>query len=404
MKKNKLTLPKSILKNMVAEVAELINTFEGQMLLIDMFEEIPYHLRPLVIDGISGFHNKELAVFVRMLKEEYGRELSSSCDRAMEKYRLAGISDKNEDLDHGEFFQAFTTRTRQTGRISLHVAWKTNNSSLRVESFGLSFGQEGIYNFLVAENFSFSQFKKEYQIPDNLVQVSMAEACYLITQAYQCNVCHMSRPAPGKFLYNKYFISGSGLTRTQQRSLIKMLTPKLNPRRLVNTFLQRLKKKDFSFIFSLLPDYVSSYNLVAEVFSDIIGGATLLEGQVREVSESRNGIRVSAYSITVNNHDAFLNEYSFFLMKDLSGERVIKHIQKDKCEVINESSSLNPFNCLVYCHLYEILDLDQLFQFLNQVDNLQQVEEMAYGIHLRIVSGGYALRKIRQYWEGGPMD
>ncbi|HOV42637.1 MAG TPA: hypothetical protein PLE01_01795, partial [Syntrophothermus lipocalidus] len=59
---NKL-IPRSLLKSLAGDIKHLMDSNEGRLFALEMMEEIPRDFRSLVIESLSGFHEKELAVF-----------------------------------------------------------------------------------------------------------------------------------------------------------------------------------------------------------------------------------------------------------------------------------------------------------------------------------------------------
>ncbi len=63
----------------------------------------------------------------------------------------------------------------------------------------------------------------------------------------------------------------------------------------------------------------------------------------------------------------------------------------EKIELVNKipiapQAPENPHNLEVFCRVYEIVDLDDLFKFLDKMDNINEIVEVPYGIHLKITS------------------
>jgi len=51
---------------------------------------------------------------------------------------------------------------------------------------------------------------------------------------------------------------------------------------------------------------------------------------------------------------------------------------------LEAGSDFNPFAVQVFCRVYEIVDVDDLFEMLDRVDNIREVEELPYGMHMRV--------------------
>lgn len=382
MKKKRQFYPRPVLRNLVEDIKKLATSNEGRMFILEMVEDVPFEARPYVAEGLSAFHEPEMVAFFHLLKVEYGKELKNACDRALEKYRLAGMDVSPPPLFPGLFYKAFATCTRQSGRITLDIAWNTSRDGVQVECFYLSFNTDGLHSFFLIEDMPRQQYQLDRAALTDMVELSFAEACHLISQAYRFNVRNMSKPALGKFFYRKYL--HSELDTDSQSRLVKRLTPRLTPRQLVNSFFHGFKYHDLDYVLSILhTGEKDSGSLFEELNQVCQPGALLLEGQVMEVFGSSRTARVTAYSITMEESEFYRSEYGFSLIA-ADNTWQIGEIERTKREVISSQSELYPLNTRVYCRVYEIADMDLLFDVLDRVDNIREVEELPYGMHMRI--------------------
>jgi hypothetical protein len=96
----------------------------------------------------------------------------------------------------------------------------------------------------------------------------------------------MSRPALGKFLYQKYLNHGSRLSAAQSIGLNRRLTARLGPRQLVNSFYRAIRENDAGYLECIAdPDVIMSVHKYFHMMHQ------LLEGQVEEVFASRSFAR-----------------------------------------------------------------------------------------------------------------
>lgn len=202
MKNNKKTnVPRAMLKNLAEDISKLIETNEGGLSILEIIEEIPYDIRADVIEGLSSFYDVALVGFFDLIKMEYGKEFETICNRALTKYNLAGLQVNSPPLFKGDFYRAFASASRHTGRMTVDVAWKKPDGRLYVECFFLAFSTDGVHSFFVVEDMPVSQYECDREMQIDLMEISYRETCLLISDAYKFNVRFMSRPALGKFLY-----------------------------------------------------------------------------------------------------------------------------------------------------------------------------------------------------------
>jgi hypothetical protein len=386
-KKRKQSFPRAALKNLVQDIVKLVKTNEGRLLVLELFEEIPYEIRSNVVDGLSSFYEKEMVWFFYLLKWEYGSELEASCDRALDKYKMAGIDITEPHFFEGTFYRAFATCTRQTSRVTLDVAWKTDAKGVTVEGFYLTFSPDGIYSFFVTEDMPVSQFEQDREILTEMVELDYLQTCRLIQSAYKFNIRHMSRPALGKFLYQKYLDMKCGSDQDYTRDLIHKLSDKLTPRQIVNSMFHAVRYQDFDYVSSLWPENMFPQTLFFQQFNNINKpGTLLLEGQIRDVHGSSDLVNVAAYLISIIEGEVYSTDFKIELTRCESGRWFIRTLKMTDREKINTTANLNPLNTRVFCRVYEICGIDELFDILDRVDNIREVEELPYGMHMRVTS------------------
>jgi hypothetical protein len=386
MKNNKKTsFPRAMLKKLAEDITQLISTNEERLSILEIVEEIPYDIRPDVIEGLSSFYGPELAAFFQLIKQEYGKEFEAICNRALAKYSLAGLEIDYSPITKGDFYKAYATASRHTGRMTLDIAWQKPDSGLYVECFFLTYSSDGVHSFFIVENMSVDQYEGDRKILADMVEISYAESCFLINDAYKFNVRFMSRPALGKFLYQKYLDEDSNFNHVDSNYIIRKLVPKLTPRQMVNSFFHALRCQDFNYMFSILSDSSMSQGMLLQQLNRAMNpGSLLLEGQVEEVKGSNNSAELTAYSITLYEHEVYRSDYVFKMLKEFEGDWLIASIDRVENRKLDADSEFNPFAMQVFCRVYEIIDVDVLFEILDRVDNIREVEELPYGMHMRV--------------------
>ena len=361
-KRRRPIVPRSLIKGLGEDIKSLVKTSEGLLLATEIIDEIPRDLRPHVIDGLASFGTPEMANFLHVLKEEYGKEVESVCNRGLEKLQMKGYGGSPSAALKKEFFRAYVTPTRHTGQVTLDVAWLNDEGLLDVECFFLSYNADGIHGFFVISELPIAEYEADRRMLPDMVRISYEEACFMIKEAYSNNIKYMTRPALGKFLYRKYLDSESVLDSAAQSDLVRRLRFSLEPRELVNTFFFAQRYKDHNLIASLLiPDDGIREALLHELQDLLKPAVMLVEGQAVEVKVSRGRSKVKACSIHVEDERLYRSEYSFQLVQK---ERhwFISAVQQEGFRLINESREETPFQDMVHCYVYEILDPECLFE------------------------------------------
>ncbi|NLB17363.1 MAG: hypothetical protein GX825_01175, partial [Syntrophomonadaceae bacterium] len=386
MKKKKRTLPRPLIKGLGDDIKNLVKTNEGLLLALEIIDEIPPELRALVVDGLSSFGSQEMAEFFYVLMAEYGKELEGVCHRGLEKLQMKGLDISVAVPPASRFFQAYVTRTRHTGQVTLDVAWENDDGLLDVECFFLSYNSDGIHGFFVISEMPISEYEGDRRMLPDMVRIDYSEACFMIQDANAYNVNYLTRPALGKFIYGKYFAKAHELGAEEQSKLIRSLTAELDPRELVNTFFYAQRYKDHTFINSIIDDVHSRQMILSQIEGILRPENMMVEGQAIEVKIFKNHSTVKAYGIYVEEDDLIRYEPTFHLIK--RGSRwFIDALHIEDITTIttsNDELSESPFENKVYCFVYEILDLDCLFENLEDIDDIREVGELPFGVHLRI--------------------
>lgn len=385
MKNNKkVGLPRVMLKNLAENINKLILSNGGTLSLLEMIEEIPFDIRANVLESLSSFYDAAIVGFFNLIKMEYGKEFEAICDRALAKYSLAGLDMILPPINKGKFHKAYASASRHTGRMTIDVAWQKADRRLYVECFLLTFSSDGIHSFFAIDDMLMEQYEFDRRGQGDMVEISYLETCLLVKDAYKFNVRYMSRPALGKFLYQKYLDENVNFSDSSMYALLRRLSAKLAPRQLANSFFHALRCQDFNFIFSILDGkYLSQGQLLQHINQFMHPGALLLEGQVKEVRGSNNQVELTAYSITLYEREVYRSDYALTMLKDEADWLIAKVDRIANCK-LEASSELNPFTVQVYCRVYEIIDIDELFEMLDQVDDIREISELPYGMHMRV--------------------
>jgi len=385
MKNKKSNFPRPILKSLVEDINNLVESNEGKLLALEVMEEIPGEIRNDILEGLSSFYSPQMACFFNLLKLEYGKEYELIANRALAKYGLAGLNVNYAPPDKGDFHKAYASCSRHTGRMTLDVAWRTGKHSLYVECFFLTFSSDGIQSFFIIEDIPEKQYESDRGLLNDMVELSYADCCFLLADAYKLNVRYMSRPALGKFLYQQYLDEELDYTPSEVSLLLRKISARLTPRQLGNSFFHALRYQDYNYMLSILADdQTAQGSLFHQLNNAINPGNLLMEGQVEEVRASNDSAELKAFSITLHERKVYRNEYLIDLIKNTEGQWLISNLERLTEVQVETGSNWNPFTMPVYCRVYEIMDMDELFDVLDQVENIREVEELPYGMHMRV--------------------
>lgn len=384
MKDKKITFPRAALKSLAQDLSTLVETSEGCLQALELIEEIPPELRPAVMEGLSSFYWQNMADFFQLMQLEY-REMEKVLDRILVKYRMAGLDTNSFPNVEGSFYRAYASCTRHTGRVNLDIAWDVGGRGLYVENFFLTFSSDGLHSVFVIEDMSLLEFDRERILLTEMVELNFEECCYLIQEAYRFNMRFMSRPALGRFVYQKYLDTRLHLRDHDVQSLIHHLSLRLTPRQLINSVFRALKVHDDQYISAFTtPSCLQGGLLKEQLQQEMRPGAMLLEGKVISIHGSYEKVLANVYCISLYEREVYRSDYRFELVRDEDFGWLINRIIRMQRKMLAPDAESNPFGMHVLCRVYEIVNLDLLFDILDLMENIREVEELPYGIHMRV--------------------
>lgn len=374
-----------MLKSLADDIVNMMGSLESMLFILEVIEELPYELRPDLFEGLASFSGPEMALFFQLLDREYGKDMQGVVQHALHKYALAGFNVNNFPEPKGDFYRAYVSKTRHTGRVTLDIGWKQRRYDLRVESFSLSFNADGLNSFLVIESVDSRDFDRDHAVLQDISTIDYDECCLLIRDAFAFNRRHMTRPALGRFVYQRYLEGPDSSGNAGLRRLIRRVSQDLSPRQVVNSFFYALKQQDSSFLSALMDEqYLVHGDLFFGANTALSPGAFLIEAGIESVGGSRRRLEVAAHALFVNERDVTRSQYHFLLAMDTGGFWAIKDIDRTATRSIGADDPENPFNVRVYCYVYDIIDMDELFEMLDGLENIREVEEIPYGLHIRV--------------------
>lgn len=377
------------LKKNALDVMSMIHTNQGCLDLLEKLELMSPEMKKELVEGMSVFINQEMVKFYHLIKTEYEYDYgyNAICDKALEKYRMAGIDVAPPKYMEGTFYKAYASRTRHTGKISLDVAWITEGPYLHVECFYLTYSTDGIHSFILVDNIPADTYDDERrsQLSD-LVEIDFGEASCLIYQAFSNNLRFMTTPALGKFLYQKYIeYAIFDETIPDYTILLRRLCKPLTPRQLINSYFHGIRNRDYRYLESLTDnDSVNIHMILDNVSNFLSKGTLLLEARAQELQALGNVVMVSAKAYTARDKEIYASQMQFNLTKDEQNDWYIDGFELLTEENLGWEEGSNPFTDKVICRVYYISDMDDFFDMLSEIDNVVSIEEISYGIHLRI--------------------
>ncbi|MBO8158095.1 hypothetical protein [Thermosyntropha sp.] len=388
--KKRLCIPKALLKSLALDIKSLIHDNEGRLIILEVVEEIPYEIRDYILEGLASLFDEDLAIFFKLLREEYGEELEAICSRALTKYRMAGIDVDGISFFEGDFYKAYASLSRQTGRISLEVAWYNKAKDLTLECFYLAYDMEGIHSFFPVNDIPVKRYVSERREMLDMVELNFEEVCILLKEAYEINKKNMTRPAPGKFLYKKYLEFPVITNENTDYSITRKVSDWLMPRQLVNSLFYALKQRDYIYIESIIDRNELKSSVLYEVLNPALEpGNMLLEARANEVIFLREAVQVSAYMKVMTKAGFFRYDFEFTLKEDEDLKWKLNAVKasgqiKDKFYF-----DLDPAEVNFFCLVYEIEDINKLFDFLEEVRLIKVAGEIPHGIHLKLSSSEF---------------
>lgn len=386
-------VPRHLLQNLAQDIISMVENDEGYPLALEVIDQLPEDLQSMLIENLSSVHEAPLARFFWLVAEEYSGEVKKSAQRALEKYRLAGLPLDEWKIAQPKYpdqlFMALASRTRLQGQITLVMAWKQSDGRLDVRYFVLKFNDDGIFRYFRVSDLSVDGFLAENNVrKGEMTEVSYLEACALLQEAYRHNQSggkHAARPI---FQYRRWLEEQSVLSDEEVEKLTyRLKTGKVTPAQTVNAYFLAENSGDWGLIYDLAPhrspvrrqprgEYLQKQ--LAEKSHD----RGYLQTTIINEVVKRKTAEVLAEAVQEKEERIYKVDCVFTLYREESGWKVSRVKQSARQE-IGENDPNNPLYYEVYCSLYDVHDAGEVQAFLAELPEVDVFSEFSSGIHYR---------------------
>ncbi|MGE5454817.1 MAG: hypothetical protein ACM3O9_06440, partial [Methylocystaceae bacterium] len=381
----KAMFPRALLKSLATDIALLTSSREGQLLAMEIMDEVPYEVRPQMLESLSAFYEPEMITFFHLVMEEFP-ELEADCNRALGKMALAGVEEIDEQVPERVLYRVVAYRTRQLGQMKLEFCYiRPAELVLEVECFVLAFNSDGIHSFFLLSTVPLADFEADRPVGEVVLDLEMQEACFLVQEAHRQNVHYMTPPALGRCIYQPYLKHEALVAHSERVNLIRRLMPSLSPLETVNSFLHASRCGDNGLLDALCLDGEEAFSAYPEFTNE---AQMLMEAQVNREVREENMAMLFVTAITACDDEVCQMEYVFTLVKRDEGW-LINHINRFRQERLRDDNPDNPYNHPVFCQVHQLIDVDNLFNGLEGFEDVREIGELPYGSHLRLTRMEY---------------
>ena len=371
---------------MAAELEETMKTNIGRLQSLEQFDELPLEQRGEFLQALSGFRGKRIASFFQMIQEEYGQECRADVARAMKKLQMAGVKVEETPWFEGTFHAAWCTPTRHMGALSISLFWEISEGWYTAECFLLNFGTDGISNFVLAEHISEQDMEVEKQSMQELKSLTLRECQILLTRAYAVNRKMLVRPAMGKFLYGRHLLPEGSFSEREVRLATLKVSALLYGERLMNSFFLGLKSGDMDYCRSVFAKETDAPQALRPFAAVQRPGTLFLQGCADAVYPGlRDQVWVDGHILVYAEQKVWRYPYAFRLV--FHSEEVRWKIEEIREFPVTEEAfenEENPLRHSLYVRVYQIWDMETLLHEIDELEQVQKVGELPYGLHLRI--------------------
>ncbi|NLC08179.1 MAG: hypothetical protein GX755_09495 [Syntrophomonadaceae bacterium] len=388
------SVPRHLIQNLVQDMVSMMENEESHPLALELVDQLPEELQAIFIENLSTVHQVELSRFFWLVAEEYSGEVQKAAKRALEKYRLLGLAvddwQVNKTPIPTKLYKALISRTRLTGQVSLVMAWEQPNGLLDVRYFVLKFGPEGIQRYFRVLNLSKHGFQMEHNPSETgLVEITFAEAQYLLQESYKYNQLYGTRPARPFFQYEAWLKEETTLAPDAVEALAgKINEKKLKPQHTANAFFVAEQNQDWGLVYDLYSSRSTVCRrsreeyLQAQAAKERKENCLYLSSNIEEQVVRRKTADVQARLIV--NEDFRLEERKYGFSLVLEGDNwKINRVKLLETRKIDEDDPDNPLNYEVYCALYTISETIRVQDFLEELPEVEVFSEMEDGLHYR---------------------
>ncbi|NLK51208.1 MAG: hypothetical protein GX295_02005 [Syntrophomonadaceae bacterium] len=387
-------VPKHLLRSLAQDLVTMMENEENYPLALELIDQLPTELQTVFLENLSSVRQVELARFFWLIADEFEDEVQKAAQRALEKYRLAGLSVDEWKIVRPPFpqklFMALASRTRLLGQVSLVMAWEQPKNMLDVWYFILKYDPRGIMRYLRVMNLSKEGFLEEHDPEETgIVEISFAEARHLLLEAYQHNLAGGIPAARPISQYRDWLVGESELQPEEIEALtFKLSDKKLKPQHAVNAFFVAMRNGDWGLIYDLASrnsvvrrqprkEYVMQH-LNQDDYREIF----FLQSNIESQLVQRKNAELQA-CLTINEEEQVEeHKYKFNLTTEGSGWK-IRQVKKIGSRELDEDDPYNPVNYEVYCALYEVVDDKEVQKFLDELPEVELYTELETGLHYR---------------------
>ncbi|MGF7184360.1 hypothetical protein GGQ84_000443 [Desulfitispora alkaliphila] len=233
-------LSKNMMKKLAEDLSDLIDTEEGCLLALKLFETIPWEARVSLLRNLSVVHSPYVGVFFKLILREYSTDsISAEAKRALNKLQMAGIDIEEIHLNLGEFSKedfeiAMASKSRLEGHVNLLVAFRNESSqTYNAFFFMLSFDKFGIRDFYRSTELSMEQLESA-KSDEKYEEVGFEQALILVNHAFKCNEENDTLPAIGLSIYKDFL--ELALAQGEYKVKNEILGNNITPTKTVNAF------------------------------------------------------------------------------------------------------------------------------------------------------------------------
>ena len=386
-------VPRYLLHNLAQDIISMVENDEGYPLALEVIDQLPEDLQAMLIDNLSSVYEAPLARFFWLVLEEYEGEVKKSAQRALEKYRLAGLPLDEwripTPMYSDQLFMALVSRTRLQGQTTLVMAWKQPDGRLDVRYFVLKFNSEGVSRYFRVSDLSVEGFLAENNLRrGEMLQISYPEACHLLQEAFlhnQINGRHAARPI---YQYRRWLEQPSGLTDEEAEQLTFRLKPaRVTPAQAVNAHLLAENNGDWGLIYDLAPQRSALRrqrrgDFIRQRLNEQPRARKYLQTSILSEGLKRRTAEVRVQAVLEAEERLYRAETAFSLYRE-EGEWKIAREKLLSRQEMEENDPNSPLNYEVYCSLYDVREAAEVQAFLSELPEVELFAEFPTGLHYR---------------------
>lgn len=324
-----------------------------------------------------------------MMQEHKPVPITQYFIRNLNSYPQSAQEYPRQEFIRVRFLSAYASLDRLEGGCRLLILWRKRafRHKLEVHHYLLSFGCEGIKEFRTMDISNMGTWGFKKTLNSNYVELNLEEAALLIQDSYAQNSRFQSQPPRGWDVDNPLLqVDTAKIDGTQLLS--KLFPGNLNPRMLINVYLDALRRSDRALQYDLRDQSGKAVLGPRDEFINSNPGemeeCVFLRSGIKSMEEKgRSEVQVCAFVIVSTPEEEIIKHTFNLILSCQMGQYYLNQCHPLGKQVLSGQDPENPLDYPVCCSLYGVSDEVRVRTWLEQQPDLILAGEWENGVYFK---------------------